>query len=143
MTQLCSHPNYISPPSLAPSSQRGTDTSLFLHSSSLCPATHSFPHSSSPCSATHSSKISTDSLTMSNPSCLSHGSDAARPSQVPTAPSGNIAVDLFDVLISEPIHAATATTIGVPRPQDIECPEYANQFYVITCGLAVGIFFLW
>lgn len=143
MTQLRSHPNYTSPPSLAPSSQRGTDTSSFLHSSSLCPATHSFPHYSSPYSATHSSQISADSLTMSNPSHPSHGPDAARPSQVPTLPSGNIAINSYDVPISEPIHAATAATIGVPRPQDIECPEYANRFYVITRGLAVGIFFSW
>ena len=138
MTQLHSHSNYISPPLLAPSSQRRTDTSSFSVSS------YSFVSpSSSLCSATHSSKISTGSLTMSNPSRPSHGPDAARLSQVPTVPSRNIAVNSFDVPISEPIHVATTATIRVPRPQDIECPEYMNWFYVITHGLAVSIFFLW
>ena len=62
------------------------------------------------------------------------------------APSRNLAVNSIDVPISEPIYeevAASSAIIGVPRLQDIECPEYADRFYVITHGSAVGIFFSW
>jgi len=71
---------------------------------------------------------------------------AREPSQVPTAPSRGLVVDSIDVPISEAIldeAAASVAIIALPRPQDIECPKYADWFYVITRGLAVGIFFSW